>query len=359
MRLVCSAFMVLFTFIVSPILATAFSDSSCFLYVITGLSPVSSTFQAKQYQCTLRCDAVFCHLFCGFTSIGVAPLAMTVVPSWLYSYQCSSAILTNYVPVLTFVYLWSGVVVPLCHLMYFSASAEWVELWIPGFIRESLLHNSMFMYRVVDAVDLEADRNMSPTKIKRKYMRRRIRKDMKKAAKKREFKEFNSIHMLSKILMNVTALLTFGLASPLLALLIIIDLISMEVIVKLTMLRFLSLHRERGQSHLMRACARLEASVAGVVAGVSGVVVNMLFVVVLFWSMFMFDMMGDVYGAEIGGVTVAIFIIVLMVLSVTLLLFKSRAAALDAIRQVVTLPWGTEMTSMEVVMTPGDVNQQF
>ena len=88
-------------------------------------------------------------------------------------------------------------------------------------------------------------------------------------------------------------------------------------------------------------------------------VVNMLFVVVLFWSMFMFDMMGDVYGAEIGGVTVAIFIIVLMVLSVTLLLFKSRAVALDILNRVFSTDGGTAMTSMEVVMTPGNMNQPF
>lgn len=55
-KLMMSAFMSLFTFIISPLLVTFFTDPRCFEYTVTGVPSLSLTYQTPPYVCSLQCD---------------------------------------------------------------------------------------------------------------------------------------------------------------------------------------------------------------------------------------------------------------------------------------------------------------
>lgn len=109
-------------FVVSPCIATLGTDSNCFYYAFVGYKSVTSTFDIVQYDsvCVLsECDEV------GYP----VSTSITTTPPWLYSYQCTSALITNYTPVLILLYVNSGVVIP---MMQCSV------LWLPARLRRYL-----------------------------------------------------------------------------------------------------------------------------------------------------------------------------------------------------------------------------
>ena len=57
------------------------------------------------------------------------------------------------------------------------------------------------------------------------------------------------------------------------------------------------------------ACVRLEQATEGVGAWVNSGVLLVLVVVCLFWSIFLFDMVGDVYGELEGGLSVLVLLV--------------------------------------------------
>ena len=276
-RLLCSTFMQLFTFLVGPVLATIFTDPLCFSYVITGLPSVSSSFQTNQYECTYTCDAdLFCHDVCGISQSESLTIHTTVTPSWLYSYQCSSAILTNYIPVLINVQVLSGFVIPALQMMYMSMSPSIILAWIPSFVRHDFLHG------------------LNTCEVAEKS----------KAGSSKHSQVVDSTRIISKIFLNLAILMTFGLACPLLAVGVAISAWSSVLVLKVGILRYVGLHDGGGdRTGLVGACSRLEEDTADISSGAASALTMSFIVAALFWCMFVFDMMGDVYGALVGGLT--------------------------------------------------------
>jgi hypothetical protein len=104
-RYLCSSFIMLFTFLVSPLVATFFSDTTCFGYIISPEPSVTSTFTTALFECDLACavapsSAVDCHEFCTYTGLYNAPVYTSVTAGWIYSFQCSSSLIMNNIPVL-------------------------------------------------------------------------------------------------------------------------------------------------------------------------------------------------------------------------------------------------------------------
>jgi Leucine-rich repeat (LRR) protein len=102
-------FMVLFTFLGAPFASAFCESSSCFLYVIKRSPTTSFSFFIPTIDITGVCDVQGCNFVFGST---YQLFQSTVVPPWMYSYQCSSIVITNYAPVLLFSYLVSGFVYP-------------------------------------------------------------------------------------------------------------------------------------------------------------------------------------------------------------------------------------------------------
>jgi Leucine-rich repeat (LRR) protein len=142
---ICSSFMQLFTFIASPVIATFMSDTTCFRYFITGQPSVLSTFPSAVYDCILYCDVV-CFSLCEFSDYDAATCYTSVIPSWQYSYQCSSSLLINYTPVLLYSFAISGILLPVTRVFYMQLSSTWIEKYVPEYML-CMMDNTINSYR--------------------------------------------------------------------------------------------------------------------------------------------------------------------------------------------------------------------
>ncbi len=153
------SFMVLFSFIGAPLFSTFFSDSSCFLNVLVKSAPVSSSFQESNFFCETVCDSacagLCCNITCGMDLVPASTVYTNVSPGWLYSYQCSSALLVDYVPVLVLSFLLTGLIIPGLHLLYLHIPAETVKKYIPRSLLTELVDDTINMCMFADDTALD------------------------------------------------------------------------------------------------------------------------------------------------------------------------------------------------------------
>jgi Leucine-rich repeat (LRR) protein len=334
-HLICATFMVLFTFLVSPFVATFFSDTSCFRYVITSTPTVTSSFLSNQFGCSLLClsygdDEVKCLNECKVSELADVEVITSVTPSWLYSYQCSSRIITNYAPVLMFAYTISGIIIPAFHLLFLTIPSQIVEKYVPNFIRKKFMNNmyGSRVQRLDDNVSCSSNPLNPPDNLE-------ISAQSMIDQSRTPTRAFNPYTMLSRYLLNVAVLGTFGLASPLLCVAVVLDAWSVLIIFRILIIRFVRMYQsneaDAGKidtsicprkssltlvadgnrpfiNSLMHednlAKGVLERTTRDVLAGLPLAVWMVVVMLVMFWSFFVYDMMGDVYGVNIGALAI-------------------------------------------------------
>jgi len=98
--------LLMFNNVVAPCLATAAADSSCFLNFFIGPAPLVTTFAYPQ-----------CVVYSLTSCVETEEVSVTTDfnPPFIYSYQCTSAILTRYVPMFLLMYSFTGIVLPVVH----------------------------------------------------------------------------------------------------------------------------------------------------------------------------------------------------------------------------------------------------
>jgi hypothetical protein len=350
-ELLCQCFMTLFTFLASPIIATFFLDNTCFRYVILGQPTVDSTFIITPFDCPVSCfmdpaGGFPCYSGCG-VSRNVTDVATTsVVPSWLYSYQCASSVLTNYIPVLVFAYVWSGILYPVVRTAL-TLRGNKITTWMQQLRSGSRVFSAAEGKGLAGAESDELGSVRAPKPLLRSSI------------------------VLCRLCLNVAVMLTYGLACPLLSLAVcadswtqigvlqvlqyklavVIGLVSnsdaiqsgssnpsenstvepssvisnmharsegsdvaasdrpTERSVEPSMVKFSTISKAAEPSEistLLHVSLVLEAESRAMFAGVSGSMWMAIVVSSLFWAFFLFDMMGDVYGNAIGGVVFAL-----------------------------------------------------
>lgn len=97
--------LLIFNNIIAPAIATFFSDSNCINSLIISPKPIESSFQ---YPLCVDMDAN--SLVCNEFKLNV--LKTDFDPPFMYSFQCGSSLLTNYVPVFLLMYGIGGILVP-------------------------------------------------------------------------------------------------------------------------------------------------------------------------------------------------------------------------------------------------------
>jgi Leucine-rich repeat (LRR) protein len=276
-NLVLSSFMAMFTFIAGPFIANIFSDSTCFKYLITGQPDVSSSFSVDQYLCYTYCDPL-CVEVCEFTTPAL-DVYTSVEPSWQYSFQCSSSLLVNYVPVLLFSYSVSGLVMPVIIGVYYQSSPAFLDRLLPRYVVIKFVQNTIYAYRDAGYYsEVVSSRLASHGAL------------------------FSGTRLITRLCLNIGVILSFGLACPLLAFIICIDSVVAGALWTLLIGRFISLNSLYTKD--------LWSSIRAAVEGVAGSVPSAISVTVcfagLFWSIFIFDMLGDLYGKYTGGLAVLV-----------------------------------------------------
>jgi Leucine-rich repeat (LRR) protein len=272
-------FMVLFNFIGAPYTSAFCESSYCFLYVLTAPRAVKFSFFVPALTCSTECRST-CHgTSCGTGCAPICdfraqvPVYGDLPPPWIYSYQCSSAVLTNYVPVLLLSNLALGV-------------AEPIRIYFSYISRKDLSVVSNFLGLLL--MDPNGSRDEKAVKV---VCTGRIGK-----------------RLLVKFILDIELLMTFGVACPLLGVAVFVQSVMYFGVNILLMENFISrcdeigLNKEEVRTMLMgslelgyRHCFSCGSLMMGFVG--------------LFWSLFVFDMIGDDYGPFPAGLT-SLFVLV-------------------------------------------------
>jgi hypothetical protein len=206
-------------------------------------------------------------------------ITTTVTPTWSYSYQCSSSLLANYLPVLVISVSITGLIIPMSKLILLSVPWSFIKKYAPAFLFVKYFKYSIF------GDPLECDCLADGSEIERNLF-------------------FMSNRLMSTQLLNMAIVATFGLASPLLSLLLVIGILIVEALWRVLIGRYVILIESLSQEKT--ACSRLDAASVRSTSR-DDVTYNLPIVygaVAIFWSFQVFDMVADVYGAFAGGMTV-------------------------------------------------------
>jgi Leucine-rich repeat (LRR) protein len=266
-------FMVLFVFLGAPFASSFSESSSCFLYVLTEPSLNSFSFIVSSVSTQLICV----YDRCQFMSAAVPELFQSSILSpWMYSYQCSSAVITSYAPVLIWSYLMSGVLVPLTWLLM-----SYYRPPLPLFaVIKKILPVVVFEMTYVDnpsaAMLLE---NKTASKLGRR--------------------------MAVKFILNFAVMLTFGLVVPLFDFAVLWDTAFHMGLMMLLLDKFVWSCKcngldAGGVKQEFWSSLRLQTRDVTICCYI------VLGYISVFWSLFAFDWIGDVYGSLAGGLSMLV-----------------------------------------------------
>jgi Leucine-rich repeat (LRR) protein len=395
-QLLHMTFMSLFTFIAGPFIATFVTHSDCFLYAIFGEALITSSFSQPEVTCHSLClSSVECIELCDKSLLKSITISTSIAPPWLYSYQCSSALLTNFLPVLILTFLLSGIVIPTflyvvslyrlqlrkngsddkAGVIVDSSSnglgAPMLEP-ISSSSRNICSDNFVAKAVTVDQEQLSHEQCETTTSVISNPMASTASVTIPGAADGAvagagengghlgnggDIEDVDVIGvptLISKMILNAAVLMTYGLASPLLGVTVAIDGIIVSVfwrgyIENYCRTAYLAATQEKGRtvgdfsimginSRSTANCSKepsvpgnslvlgkkllaLEKSTATCGAGLRGSLTMVVVFLCVFWSLTMADMIGDVYGATVGGTCMLLTLLGLPVFHYFLLLW--------------------------------------
>jgi hypothetical protein len=312
-----SVVMIVIVNIVAPGVAVLLTSPLCLLYKIKPAS-VLVTYSIIQFSCSPIC------------SYRPIPVTTTFIPPWFYSYQCSSSFLVSYLPNFIFFYIISGIAVPLISLIqlpnkfktYINTLIEKVSklfhVEVPSVLlierekakedktqieMKGLPHpkeESAECVRISEASDTKYQSNNPSTDSSSEI---RISDSTPQLDKKYAM---DVEDLIPSICYDITVFLTFGLASPLLAVIITCSTISKVFVWRLAIGRYISVVSkaigEAGCYEQLEAafecsweCLPMSWWIVSVYVGI-------------FWSLFMNDMIGDSHPT--GGIVAAILMMI-------------------------------------------------
>jgi Leucine-rich repeat (LRR) protein len=279
-------------FIIAPCLATLVVNQSCFYYVFVVNSQITSSVFIN--LCSLAVP-------CINQSAQTISFNSTYIPPFQYSFACGTSLLVAYVPVLIYTYVANGFIVPIFRIIV----ALYPEL--------SRIATIPFTF-------------LSTQKQRKSYLTRIRGRDL-------------TIIML----LHATVLLTFGLASSILGIIVVVTIVNEYLTIKLFIGRCLStsLASSANPSETINPLAKVEtSSEASQRGGISDDLLRMEFrdmkdswrglfasysliflTVFIFWGLLFFDMIADVYTVMAAVITSSSFIaygIILIAMSLSM-----------------------------------------
>lgn len=236
-----------FNGVLAPCAAVAITNPQCFLNVLFAPTPIVSSYQYE--ECTSFTITQDHQILCSEYGLG-QPVTTSFPPPFIYSFQCSSALLTNYVPVFMIQYAMAGVVFPIgryalawyCKIITIDAESK--QLCASGadiFETPSVLKN-MFHKAIPTC--------LWPLQFALKYKRFVFESNS------REY--FQARTILFSIVGGYVVLLTFGVAYPPLALVIASAMVSLTAMWQIIIQRHVDEVKFLSDEDLVLFCGKLE-----------------------------------------------------------------------------------------------------
>jgi hypothetical protein len=152
-RLCHQVFMFCFLIIGAPLIASAIGSQDCFINVFVPYSPIQSSYTNSVF--TQHCQeslnvvnfadgSVTTKLVsdCPFVETQGTVSENTVSP-FIYSYQCGSTLLANYIPVLVYSYVFSSVVLPMIRIIMLHSPQSVIKSFLPTIVYRLLVANTL------------------------------------------------------------------------------------------------------------------------------------------------------------------------------------------------------------------------
>ena len=290
-------FMIIMVMLVSPLVATLFTSPLClFKRFHAGTISVSYTYPQYNYGCILK--GVYYH--CGFFKETIAQTEQ-ISPRWNYSYQCSSSLLTSYLTNFTLLYVINGIILPIYNftIMVLNnkryVTLKWAAALFNG--EKSIFHGEKSIFQVTEMMhngltghDTEMVDLPQPDKIV-KY-EPKVNVSLAPRSTDDQF-DFKVSFVIPQSVVDITLLLTYGLASPLLSLLITYSMISNVIVWKLALGRYLSIvDKENNRTTYLKRLEEILNS-EKLVSCFEKTWLSVSVLISLFWALFIFDMLAD------------------------------------------------------------------
>jgi hypothetical protein len=295
--------MLLVNYLIGPAVATAGANNNCLYFAIRGMETVvfqysfsvprcSPTFyydlDTRNHSATVHVDGVNCDYSYSL------PQSVDSKPPLMYSYQCGFSFVVDYVPVLLYSYLMAAVIIPAARLFLLYSSQTFLRnhLW-------QWLYNAIIPGTIHDFDGLQQQLRSTTRNSLTDSFRIPMSRPNSVESTTTEISElyvvplFDGSFVIAQLLVDVAVMMTFGLACPLLAVMVAVAVFLQSVIWRLMIGKFLC--TVASQNTL--AFTRLERSFGdGIQHGTIGGMRIVVLAVSSFWSVLFFDYVGDKHG---------------------------------------------------------------
>lgn len=275
-------------YIMSPLLVTMGVDVNCFYYLMAPSPTIKSTYFIYGVVCEFSAvTGNNCKYLPALTST-------TIETPWIYSYQCASSVVLSYYPIILYSCFLSGILIPFLKIIFFQLDIKTKKKLGNRF---PVFKNSFFPHLFEDITLLP-------------------------------YRKIQSRKILVNFLKNISLICTFGIAAPVLILVLLFCLLVDILIIKLQLAMFL-VDCEELKSHEICDSSTLghrdlnnNISPSLVLPSVCEVYFTVpeecqvLFsryymlcfsVCSIFWGIFIFDMIGDITDTTSSIVAVILF----------------------------------------------------
>jgi hypothetical protein len=364
----------LFNSVFAPCLAVLLVSPECFYYVITSPPHVEVSYEFVQ------CEGIY-NTLNGLNCVGKSEIthSSSFQPAFSYSYQCSSALLENFVDVYLLRYLITGVLVPVvsffCHQGQTVIAKAMVTDCRSLQANETNVHvqNVKFwkksMFRILSALMPFSGRLVDPRKLLKvnataadstddlivHNVNPILQGNQENASNTEEPiplkedesetiiiawsqqvlpKDPNQIFMARKfttiLVGDVAILLTFGSIFPPLAVVVGLSLVGNSMLSQLVIGRFLVIGQNLHSSSILQKyidVIKRETAAVGSLIALALAPITVL--ATLFWSFFLFDIIGDEIGA-----TKALWVVLVLISCFALMKCVIKCQRIQTIRNL-------------------------
>ena len=318
-ELIIISFMIsinLFYHIIIPCIAVAFVSPDCFYYALYPATTVKASFGFEE------CDG---NVFPSYNSNSgtnsgsyyceaeyKTAYVSNYKPPFTYNYQCTSSLLTNFGDVIIYRFVITGFITPILYIVFKYIHEE-------VFVRYG---QDSYVYKLISSLLPNVLLALSDDAIRR-------RKEMKGLTETNEGSTPNPVHMrdnnglpasnehsqeireneegvfhvqfkaknaIIAFISDIAILLTFGGIFPPVAIIGILSIFSNTLLIQLILGRVIVLSRT--QNRLYSSIKRINEKCNGIRILMIRSLLSLSFLLSIFWSFFLFDILGDAIGIE-------------------------------------------------------------
>ena len=318
-----AVFMTIMFNVISPGLAVLLSSPLCLFYKFSKRS-ISASYDYPIITCPP-------HIGCEIS--GTVSADSVITPEWFYSYQCSSSFLTSYLPNFVYLYMINGILSPLLNLSGMIVISTGVATKFMEHVKQQfktfdfLLHFTGDKLKVgrifyIDNGNVEVTPASISPSVEMSVLNIRSSSDaitLKESSTVIELRDASIVSksidseydisiagLVPNLCVDITMLLTFGIASPLFAVIVACNILINTLLWRLALGRYIAIVSKAISAHvcyekLERAfedewrCLRRSWWLMSVFIG-------------LFWSLFVNDMIGD--NDPKGGIVAAVLMMI-------------------------------------------------